>query len=374
MCECWPHCVLAQVGRWPVTTNTQRIDLLAPIIVAALTASSAVTAIGSTTIDFEDLPFPTGLNYYNGLDLAGGFSSHNTLFVNNYEDLGENCCWEGFAYSSATDTTTPGVANEFSAIAGSGAGDSQQFAVVFSGYDAGNGGQIPTIELPPGAQPVSLEMTNTTYTALSLATSDSFGKKFGGLSGDDPDWFLARIEARSAEGALLGELTTYLADFRFEDNAQDYILDEWMQIDLSPLAHEDLARLEIRIDSSDFDPQLGLNSPAYVAIDNLVLDLPTAGDYNGDGLVNLADYSVWRDALGSQVAIAGTGADGDASGMVDAGDYLAWKSNFGAQVSPGSSIEASTLLVPEPSVQSSCILFSCLGFWLRLRLTRGKQQ
>jgi hypothetical protein len=31
--------------------------------------------------------------------------------------------------------------------------------------------------------------TNTTYAALSMLSGDSFAKKFGGASGDDPDWF-----------------------------------------------------------------------------------------------------------------------------------------------------------------------------------------
>lgn len=71
-----------------------------------------------------------------------------------------------------------------------------------------------------------------------------------------------------------------------------------------------------------------------------------AGDYNGDGMVDLADYSVWRDALG-QVEIAGTGADGDGSGLVDAGDYTTWKSNFGRIVS--SAVASQAYHVPEPS-------------------------
>lgn len=340
------------------------------MVLAFLVALAAQLASGATTtIDFEELPLPGGQQHYDGSDLAGGFASRGAWFVNNFENFGGGCCWEGFAYSSASDTTTPGFINQFSAFAGSGADDSGQYAVAFSGYDAGNGGQVPTIELPAGAKPVSIALTNTTYTALSLATGDSFGKKFGGLAGNDPDWFLARIEARSESGALLGEITTYLADFRFADNTQDYILDQWIEVDLTPLQHAELARLEIRIDSSDFNPQLGLNSPAYVALDNLVLEIPIAGDYNGDGSVNIADYAVWRDTLGMQVPVAGAGADGNASGLVDAGDYLLWKSNFGLQSPSALAVRSAILVVPEPSIQTSCILLLCLGTWHRFFLT-----
>jgi pimeloyl-ACP methyl ester carboxylesterase len=53
------------------------------------------------------------------------------------------------------------------------------------------------------------------------------------------------------------------------------------------------------------------------------------GDYNLNGAVDAADYTVWRDSLGQAVA-AFTGADGNGTGTVDASDYALWKANFGA--------------------------------------------
>ncbi len=69
------------------------------------------------------------------------------------------------------------------------------------------------------------------------------------------------------------------------------------------------------------------------------------GDYNGDGIVDAADYTVWRDTLGDNVTL-GTGADGDGDGTIGAGDYLAWKQNFGAT---SSGALAQTATVPEPA-------------------------
>jgi hypothetical protein len=51
------------------------------------------------------------------------------------------------------------------------------------------------------------------------------------------------------------------------------------------------------------------------------------GDYNGDSLVNAADYTVWRDSLGQFAG--GLSADGNTNGQIDAGDYGVWKANFG---------------------------------------------
>ncbi|MCO6042323.1 hypothetical protein NG895_00245 [Aeoliella sp. ICT_H6.2] len=83
-----------------------------------------------------------------------------------------------------------------------------------------------------------------------------------------------------------------------------------------------------------------------------------AGDYNADGFVDIADYTVWRNTLGA----AGTAlaADGDRSGTVDAADYNLWRSNFGNTAS--SSVGDQTA-VPEPN--------TLLGFALAMTLVGG---
>ena len=65
-----------------------------------------------------------------------------------------------------------------------------------------------------------------------------------------------------------------------------------------------------------------------------------AGDYNGDSVVNAADYVIWRDTLGSTVDLRG---DGDGNGVVTQADYLFWKVRFG-----NSTAGAATTAVPEP--------------------------
>lgn len=56
------------------------------------------------------------------------------------------------------------------------------------------------------------------------------------------------------------------------------------------------------------------------------------GDYNGNGVNDVADYSLWRNTLGDTVPV-GTGADGNANGIIDIGDYDAWANNFGRDTS-----------------------------------------
>jgi hypothetical protein len=69
------------------------------------------------------------------------------------------------------------------------------------------------------------------------------------------------------------------------------------------------------------------------------------GDYNRDGQVDMADYVVWRDAVGTTGDVP---ADGDEDNLVDARDYDLWRSNFGRTEGAGSGFGSAA--VPEPSV------------------------
>jgi hypothetical protein len=69
---------------------------------------------------------------------------------------------------------------------------------------------------------------------------------------------------------------------------------------------------------------------------------PQAGDFNGDGNVDGADFVVWQDnfPLSSGATLADGDADGD--GDVDGADFIAWQTNF--PFTPGTG----TSPVPEP--------------------------
>jgi cyclophilin family peptidyl-prolyl cis-trans isomerase len=83
-----------------------------------------------------------------------------------------------------------------------------------------------------------------------------------------------------------------------------------------------------------------------------VLNLP-AGDYDGNGIVNNADYSVWRAQYGSTTLAE---ADGNGNGRVDMADYVLWRKTKTAGSGSGSLVESN---VPEPS-SALLILFGGL--------------
>lgn len=73
-------------------------------------------------------------------------------------------------------------------------------------------------------------------------------------------------------------------------------------------------------------------------------DAPLTGDYNGDDMVNDADYLSWKQKFGA-IVVFGTGADGNRDGQVNAADYVLWRDHRGAAVN-GDAIGNTS--VPEP--------------------------
>jgi hypothetical protein len=125
-------------------------------------------------------------------------------------------------------------------------------------------------------------------------------------------------------------------------------------------------------DSYDM-PTLGTgNSLAVVYSANSVTLQVIAGlwgDYNGDGTVNAADYTVWRNTLGAMVTAFG-GADGSGNGIVDQADYAVWKGNFGDSLGPGaggSSLADANAAVPEPAAAVLALIASMFAQRLRRR-------
>jgi hypothetical protein len=226
------------------------------LIAGGLMASGMAQAATPVVSTFDDLSLPANSHYMPGLSTS--FVSGAASFNHSFTEYFPGCCWSGWTYSNETDATTPGYLNQFSAITGGGAGGSANYAVAYLG--------APAITFAAPSIVNSLAVTNTTYAGLSMKLGDGFAKRFGGDDGTDPDFFKLTITGLNAAGAVTGSVDTYLADFRFADSAQDYVLDQWRTVDLSALGT--VQSLRFALASSDMG-SFGINTPTYFAVDNL---------------------------------------------------------------------------------------------------------
>ncbi|RYD35659.1 MAG: DUF4465 domain-containing protein [Verrucomicrobiaceae bacterium] len=183
-------------------------------------------------------------------------------FRNTYTDWGS---WTGFAISNHTDTITPGPGNQYSAITGGGASGSANYAVgYYSTYETSTNVTLGALTNLSG---LGASFTNTTYATLDMLSGSTFGKKFGGVSGNDADWFKLTISGYAGGVATGSFIDFYLADFRFADNSFDYLVDEWTYVDFSPLGSVDELRFSM---SSSDNGGSGMNTPSYFAMDNFL--------------------------------------------------------------------------------------------------------
>ena len=260
------------------------------ILVMLIFLFMATPQILADVATFEDLTLASE-SYWNGDDDGTGYGTYSgfisgDVYFTNYQ-AAAFYSWEAFAYSNMTDTTTPGMNNQYSAITGGGVNGSSNYAVAFTmtmwgqyaqtynGYSSGNYSQVVD----------GFYVTNTTYAYLSMVHGDSYAKAFGGEDGTDEDWFLLTIDALDENYDKTGSsVEFYLADYRFADSNEDYIIDEWTWIDLSGLGS--VYGLEFSLSSSDGGSGRSMNTPAYFALDNLsTVPVPGAVWLMGSGLL-----------------------------------------------------------------------------------------
>jgi hypothetical protein len=216
---------------------------------------------GNTVVsDFNSLSIENE-SYWNGDDLTGGFSSGNAWFPNTYDP--DYFSWTGWACSTISDNTTPGYGNQYSAITGGGMPSEQSNYAVSFMYPFTVSVMHLSDSMPRAVS--GFFVTNSTWAALSMKKGDAYSKKFGGASGEDPDWFKLTIEGHY-QGASSGSVEYYLADYRAEDPLDDFIIETWQWVDLTSLGTVD--SLAFSLSSTD-NGDWGMNTPSYFCIDQL---------------------------------------------------------------------------------------------------------
>ena len=272
-----------------------------PSALLALSLCWAIFPSHALEIDFEDLGsnLPIDGNFfYDGRSAvdpgdpdATDFVSQGTTFNNEFTEFFPGCCWQGWSYSQTTDVVTAGPANQYSSVTGGGVNGSATYGVGFTGGAVG-ATDIVSIELGAVFDVQGAYFTNTAWAALSITNGDGFAKVFGGVSGDDEDFLKLTISGFDALGASTGAVDFFLADYRFADNNEDYIVAGWTWVDLTALGS--VKSLDMTIESTDTGFGF-INTPAYFAMDDLLLiPEPSTGALLAVGLLGLGARGTTR--------------------------------------------------------------------------------
>jgi hypothetical protein len=244
-----------------------RLSRSLPTCLAAFFLSLPTSVFGELVLDFNELGLSQN-SYFDGY----GFSATTGSWTSQGASFHTNQYGPGWSYSNVNDPTTPGFGNQWAAITGTGVGGTGNYVQGTIGFDFGTNAAIPAvINLPIGYRPSSVQATNTSYTYYSMRDGDAFATKFGGVSGNDPDFFkvtFSGFTGLDGTGAATGSVDFFLGDYRFANNALDYLVNQWTNVDLTNLGNA--ASIAIIFEGSVFSDGF-LATPTYVAIDNLAL-------------------------------------------------------------------------------------------------------
>jgi len=219
---------------------------------------------------------------------SGFYDFENTYNISQYGPYSQ-----AWSYSNHTDITTGGSNNQYSCNVGQGENSDQYGICNVSSFANNRLFSTSQSEFTP----TGAFFTNTTFATQSMLNGDAFTSQFGDVanSAAGEDWFLLTIYGLGADSLRNGDsVNFYLADYRFTDNTQDYIIDEWTWVDLSSLTN--VHGLDFELSSSD-EGQWGMNTPAYFAMDNF------------DGTVtgiesNTSDFSVYPNPTNGDLNIS----------------------------------------------------------------------
>ena len=216
----------------------------------------AVMAFAQDPATFEDVPLGSGGIWQPPVG-ENEMPSGGWLFTNSTQ----YGYWGGFTASNRTDLNQSGLDAQYTAAAGCGYDGSTQYAVAYTmGVQTdvyATDGQLHTV--------TGCYVTNNLWTYQDILQGGYGELPYGGTTGNDPDWFKVTATGKNANGQTVGTLDFYLADYRFANNEEDYVLDTWEWFDLSPLGN--VATISFSLSSSR-GSGYNMITPAYFCMDN----------------------------------------------------------------------------------------------------------
>ncbi len=240
------------------TSNGKYVDMN-----VSVSGNDVTITVGTATFDDVTL----GANgYWQGESGENDMYSGGWLFYNYY--MPEYMFWGGFTASNHTDMTQSGLEAQYTSASGGGYDGSTQYGVAYA-----MGVQCDVHAADNQAHTVTgCYVTNNLWAYQNIHDGDATATPFGGPSGNDPDWFKLTATGKNASGQTIGTAEIYLADYRFANNDEDYVLNTWEWFDLSTLGA--VHTISFSLSSSKNDAG-GMVTPAYFCIENFNGEAPT---------------------------------------------------------------------------------------------------
>ena len=253
------------------TSNGKFVDM-------NVSVSGVEVVITVETATFDDVTLGAD-GYWQGVSGDNEMFSGGWMFYNYY--MPEYFFWGGFTTSNHTDMTLSGLDAQYTAAAGSGYEGSTQYGVAYT-----MGVQCDVHASDNQAHTVTgCYVTNNLWAYQNMHDGDATATAFGGPTGNDPDWFKLTATGKNASGHTVGTAEIYLADYRFSNNEEDYILNTWEWFDLSTLGAVHTISFSL---SSSKNDSYGMITPAYFCIDDFNGEAPDDGIEENE--LNIAVY------------------------------------------------------------------------------------
>ncbi len=218
--------------------------------------SGSEITIDITTADFEDVELSSQGYWTPAQEGEAQMISKGWIFSNYYSPY----FWGGFTASNRTDTSQDGLDAQYTAITGGGHNGSSNYAVAYA-Y-----GIRTEITAADGlAHTVTGCYVTNNLWAYKHMLYGEYGLVFGGSDGTTPDYFVLHATGKDSNGTTTGTLDFYLADYRFDNSEDDYILNTWEWFDLSSLG--EVASISFSLESTIGNGG-GMLTPAYFCMDD----------------------------------------------------------------------------------------------------------
>lgn len=240
------------------TSNGKHVDMN-----VSVSGNQVTITVGTAT--FDDVALGAS-GYWQGEEGENEMYSGGWLFTNYY--MPEYMFWGGFTASNHTDLNQSGLSAQYTAATGAGYDGTAQYGVAYC-----MGVQTDVYASDGAAHTVTgCYVTNNLWAYQNMHDGDATATAFGGTTGNDPDWFKLTATGKNANGQTIGTAEFYLADYRFANNEEDYILNTWEWFYLSSLGAVHTISFSL---SSSKNNSGGMITPAYFCIENFNGEAPT---------------------------------------------------------------------------------------------------